>query len=297
MVDQTFDPFSDAYLQQQLNLYHEISGRNLDQSKNELTEFNLDDHVRSANSYASVSPARMVVHSVRLSKLTKYAALPDRARVLDLGCGWGLSSEFFAGLGCQVTAVDINEKFVELVRRRSLRLDLNIRAIQSSFDDLNLHEEFDLVVFYESLHHAVSPLQILQKVSNWLTPNGKIAFAGEPIQSIWWKNWGLRLDPLSLYCIRKYGWFESGWSKEFIFAALAKCGLQADYKDDQDGEIGPIVLASRECHAEHEISPKALSYSKRSLKAKIATRLHLFRRGLSLMREAASLSFLFRKLK
>lgn len=296
-INQALDPFSEQYWQQQHQLYREISGRELNQVTNELTEFELEDHVRSMNSYASADPARMVIHYLRLGKLIKYAALPTKARVLDLGCGWGLSSEFFASMGCRVTAVDINGKFVELIKRRSSRLNYGIEAIQSNFDDLHLDQEFDLVVFYESLHHAIRPLQLLQKVSGWLSAQGTIALAGEPIQNIWWNNWGLRLDPLSIYCMRKFGWFESGWSKDFITTALSKCGLHVDYKDDSDPEIGPIIIASlTNALRPKDTSPKLSSeHFETNVASKIATRLLILRRGLSLIRQATSLSFLFRR--
>jgi len=245
VVDDRLDPYSDQYWNQQIDLYREITGRELDQGSNELVQFDLDAHVGTLNSYASTDPKRMVIHYARLSKLIKHAALPDNARVLDLGCGWGLSSEFLAMLGCRVTAVDINEKFVELVKRRSHRMNYGIKAIHSGFDDLHLNETFDLILFYECLHHAVKPWELLQKVSSWLSPRGKIALAGEPIQNIWWRSWGLRLDGLSVYCMRKFGWFENGWSKDFIIDALSRCGLIVDYKDDVDPDVGPIIIATR----------------------------------------------------
>jgi SAM-dependent methyltransferase len=200
-------------------------------------------------------------------------------------------------MGCRVTAVDINKKFVELIRRRSNRLNFAIEAIQSNFDDLRLDKTFDLVVFYESLHHAIRPLELLQKVSGWLSANGKIALAGEPIQNIWWNNWGLRLDPLSIYCMRKFGWFENGWSKDYITAALSKCGLHVDYKDDADPDIGPMIIASRTNGSRLEIPPPQISSEpvKRTVATKIAARLDLLRRGVGLIRQAASLSFLLRR--
>ena len=250
LVDQTLDPYSEQYWQQQVELYKEITGRELNQADNELTEFALEDHVQAANSYASTDPARMAIHYCRLSKLIKHASLPNSARILDLGCGWGLSSEFFATMGCRVTAVDIDKKFVELVRRRSMRLNLGIEVIHGNFDDLALDKQFDLIVFNECLHHALKPWELLEKVSSWLGAEGKIALVGEPIQSIWWQTWGLQLDPLSIYCMRKFGWFESGWSKDFITGALSRCGLLVDYKDDEDPDIGPIIIASRK-HVNH----------------------------------------------
>jgi hypothetical protein len=154
-----------------------------------------------------------------------------------------MSSEFFASLGCQVTAVDINEKFVELVNTRSRRLDFGINAIHGGFDDVTVTDHYDLVVFYECLHHAIRPWKVIEKFALELAPNGGIAFAGEPVQAFWWKNWGLRLDPLSVYCIKKFGWFESGWSKPFIIKTLNKSGFFVEYVDDADPRVGPVVIA------------------------------------------------------
>jgi 2-polyprenyl-3-methyl-5-hydroxy-6-metoxy-1,4-benzoquinol methylase len=315
-VDQAFDPYSDQYWQQQTDLYREITGREINQRDNELTEFALEEHVRALNSYASADPTRMALHHSRLGKLIKHASLPNSARVLDLGCGWGLSSEIFATMGCRVTAVDINQKFVELVARRSARLDLGIEVINSNFDDLHLDKQFDLIVFYECLHHALKPWALLEKSASWLAPGGKIALAGEPIQSIWWRNWGLRLDLLSVYCMRKFGWFESGWSKSFITDMLSRCGLSVSFIDDADPEIGPILIAARAKNSERkelaveQIGATASASSLTSqadasnqtpvatsnlIAGKIEARIRLLRQAATLVRQAFSLSFLFRK--
>ena len=36
-----------------------------------------------------------------------------------------------------------------------------------------------------------------------------------------WPSWGLRVDQESLYCTRKFGWFESGWTDTFIMSCIA----------------------------------------------------------------------------
>jgi 2-polyprenyl-3-methyl-5-hydroxy-6-metoxy-1,4-benzoquinol methylase len=45
-------------------------------------------------------------------------------RVLDAGCGLGLDSLAFAAAGLQVTASDIAEEFLSLIRRKEPRIDL-----------------------------------------------------------------------------------------------------------------------------------------------------------------------------
>jgi 2-polyprenyl-3-methyl-5-hydroxy-6-metoxy-1,4-benzoquinol methylase len=241
-VDQSLDPYSDAYCDQQIALYKEISGRELDQYSNEQTEFDMVRHVNQRNAFGGM-PSDLALHYARLSKLIVLSKLPANPKVLDMGCGWGMSSEFFASLGCQVTAVDINEKFVELVNTRSRRLDFGINAIHGGFDDVTVTDLYDLVVFYECLHHAIRPWKVIERFASQLAPNGAIALAGEPIQADWWKNWGLRLDPLSIYCIKKFGWFESGWSKPFIVKILRRSGLFVEYIDDASPGVGPVVIA------------------------------------------------------
>jgi 2-polyprenyl-3-methyl-5-hydroxy-6-metoxy-1,4-benzoquinol methylase len=245
VVDVSLDPFSEAYTAQQIELYEEIAGRVLDQSVNEDTAFDFDHNVTSPNPYGVRDPTRMALHYARLSKLLRLAAPPVEARVLDMGSGWGLSSEFFAMLGCRVTAIDINESFVRLTTERNKRLRFDLEAFRGSFDDVALSGEFDLIVFYECLHHAVRPWDVIARLARHLAPNGAIGFAGEPVNDFWWPQWGIRLDPLSVYCIRKFGWFESGWSQVFISNAMSRAGLDVRVAGDADPAIGPVLVASR----------------------------------------------------
>jgi SAM-dependent methyltransferase len=244
-VDITLDPFSEAKCEQQIRLYEEISGRNFDQKVNEDTEFNFVHHVASPNPYASNDATYMALHFQRLSKMLRFTRIPASARVLDMGCGWGLTTEFFGMLGCKVTAIDINASFVELVTERNKRLGYDIQAFQSAFDEVDVVGEFDLIVFYECLHHAVKPWEVISRLLPRLAEGGSVAFVGEPVNSFWWPHWGMRLDPLSVYCMRKFGWFESGWSADFISACLTRAGLDVKSQNDADGVIGPVFVGSR----------------------------------------------------
>jgi len=216
-VDQELDPFSSEYLQQQLSLYHEISGRPLDQRINEFSDFDFNRSRNAPNPYGNCDVNFLSKHARAICEAIEMADFSSskQPHVLDMGSGWGVSSELLAFCGCRVTAVDINHKFVRLVNERAISKSLPIEAIISSFDDFSSTEKYDAIFFYECLHHSVTPWLLLGKMANFLAPNGRIIISGEPINSIWWKHWGLRLDPLSIYCIRKFGWFESGFSFEF----------------------------------------------------------------------------------
>ncbi|KIN62061.1 Methyltransferase type 12 [Sulfitobacter noctilucicola] len=244
-VDQDLDPFSDAYFDQMLSLYAELSGRILNQETGELTRFDMADHVPHTNPYASDNVSMMARHVNAITAAICRADLPAGARVADLGCGWGMTSEILSFCGSDVTAVDINADFVALVRARAARLSNGIDVVQSNFDELSLPQNYDAVFFYECMHHAVKPWETLEQVAGFLKPDGKVFFAGEPINTLWWRNWGLRLDASAVYCIRKHGWFESGWSPEFLHQMFERMGWSLTLHPHVGLNGGDIGVARR----------------------------------------------------
>ena len=83
---------------------------------------------------------------------------------------------------------------------------------------------FDMVIFYESFHHCSHPFQMLENVRSMLKPGGFAIFAAEPIH-LFSQPWGLRLDGLSLWSIRKHGWLELGFNRSFWQRCLEKHGF------------------------------------------------------------------------
>ncbi|MDA7425220.1 class I SAM-dependent DNA methyltransferase [Thalassococcus lentus] len=77
------------------------------------------------------------------------AALPDAARVLDLGCGPGGASAHMAKAGFQVDAWDASAAMVELASKIP-----GVSARQARFDDLDAIGEYDAVWANFSLLHA-----------------------------------------------------------------------------------------------------------------------------------------------
>ncbi len=226
-VNQSLDPYGDAYFAEQLALYEEISGRKLDQLANELLDFDVKLHIDAPNPYNHPDPSILAGQVATLASACQAAGASRGNKVLDMGCGWGLSSETLAYCGLDVDAVDINQGFVDLVNGRAERLGLPIQAYKSNFDTFEPARgtQYSFSLFYECFHHATKPWELMERVVSMLEPTGKFILAAEPVQSNWWIHWGLRLDPLSVYCIHKYGWFESGWSEEFLCDMFARNGL------------------------------------------------------------------------
>lgn len=135
IVNEMLDPFGSEYMTAQLDLYYELSGCILDQAANKQCLFNMPAHVVATNPYESYDPAAAALHTCWLSRAIMAARPRSGAQVLDMGCGWGLSSEFAAYLGLNVTGVDINPDFVSLVNQRAALRGIQVRAVNATFDD------------------------------------------------------------------------------------------------------------------------------------------------------------------
>lgn len=170
------------------------------------------------------------------------SCLSGSPNILDMGAGHGLSSEVFAFTGCKVHAVDIDPVLGELSRTRAAVRGLDITRSDLNFDDISSIAEgtYAAAYFFQSLHHCLRPWELIERLKAKLTPDGVIAFVGEPINTHWWKHWGLRLDEVSLFVARSHGWFESGWSHDFIRDCFARCGMDLKFYTGgyAGGEIG-----------------------------------------------------------
>jgi SAM-dependent methyltransferase len=98
---------------------------------------------------------------------------PPPARLLDLGCGTGWTSVFFARRGYDVVAVDIAPDMIEKARQTpDARAQANLRFEVSDYEDLRFLEEFDCAVFFDALHHAVDEALAIGRAYAALKPGG-----------------------------------------------------------------------------------------------------------------------------
>ena len=135
-----------------------------------------------AADYAAAKPfsdPRCGMYLVRIGALM--ALLPPRpARVLDLGCGTGWTSLFFARAGYEVVGADIAP---DMIDRASALRDAeglpNVSFVVSDYEALAYRGEFDAVVFFHSLHHADDEGLAVRKAFAALKPGG-VLLADEP---------------------------------------------------------------------------------------------------------------------
>jgi hypothetical protein len=68
-------------------------------------------------------------------------------------------------------------------------------------------QPYDMAVFFESFCHCSDHFKMLTNLRSIVKATGKVAFVAEPIGSFRYPGCP-RLDGLSLFCTRSYGWLE-----------------------------------------------------------------------------------------
>jgi SAM-dependent methyltransferase len=226
------DPFSDAYRTWTWDLYRRISGRADYDTAHEASPFDLDRALTRPFPYESGS-LRMVGRDLlarghvldTLAEAIPSAngPTPARRRVAEFGAGWGNLTADLVATGLDVTAVELDPKFCTLIGRRCSDGPGKLVVHQGDMLGFTTDEPFDAAVFYESFHHCADHLALLDRLHRIVRPGGPVLFAAEPVQRLAYP-WGPRLDGLSVWSSRTYGWLELGFDVRYFGAALARTG-------------------------------------------------------------------------
>ena len=105
------------------------------------------EYARRPNEYVlgtSPSPFARMLRSV----------LVRGARVLELGCGEGRDSVFFAGCGCDVTAVDVSAAGLRKAERLARAAGVEVRWVQGDAARYSPTGPFDFVYSCGAIHYV-----------------------------------------------------------------------------------------------------------------------------------------------
>ena len=149
------------------------------------------------------------------------ALLPQPpARLLDLGCGTGWTSAFFARRGYQVVGQDIAPEMIRFAEQNKTRYEASqLEFIVSDYESMSFSEPFDCAVFYDSLHHAVDERAALQSVYRALRPGG-VLITHEP-------GAGHSKSPDAINAMQLYGVTEKDMPPAYIRDLCAEIGFSS----------------------------------------------------------------------
>jgi 2-polyprenyl-3-methyl-5-hydroxy-6-metoxy-1,4-benzoquinol methylase len=106
------------------------------------------------------------------------------AHVLDVGCGTGNLSLKFLMLGSEVTALDISQEMLNVLRSKVPKtLRKKIHFVCQDVDEFLLRERsyYDVICFSSVLHHLPDYLATTDLAISRLNPKGVVYIAHEPL--------------------------------------------------------------------------------------------------------------------
>jgi 2-polyprenyl-3-methyl-5-hydroxy-6-metoxy-1,4-benzoquinol methylase len=167
-------------------------------------------------------------HFCDFANMAVALALPAGSRILDVGCGSGWLSEYFARLGYDVTGVDISPDLVEMSRERvarvaygadhetPLRCEFRVHDIERA----PLAEKFDACICYDSLHHFEDERAVVRNLAAMMDVGGQLfILEGERPPA------GSRSEEELRGVMREFGTLESPFDYEYLRALLDEHGF------------------------------------------------------------------------
>lgn len=154
--------------------------------------------------------------------------------VLEYGAGFAQTALTLARLGVNVDTVDISSQFNQYVDIQSKFFNVNLNAYFGEFGFNPRYDhsqnQYDVILFYESFHHCLNFISVVDVLKETLVDGGSIIMAGEPItpdDSIYLPYpWGIRLDIENILIMRQRGWMELGFQRSFFIKLFIRKGFE-----------------------------------------------------------------------
>ena len=167
-------------------------------------------------------------HFTDFANMASVLALPAGARILDVGCGSGWLSEYFARLGYDVTGIDISDDLIRMARDRVERVPYDVdhetplrcRFLTQDIEIEPLPEKFDAVICYDSLHHFEDERTVFRHLAAMLDVGGLLFILEGHKPSA-----GSATEDELQDVMRRYGTLESPFSGVYLRALLDAHGL------------------------------------------------------------------------
>lgn len=115
------------------------------------------------------------INPLRLGWIDSKAGLAGR-KVLDIGCGGGILAEGMAGLGAEVTGIDLSEKALSVARLHLFESGHKVDYLLCSAEALaeEMPGRFDTVTCMEMLEHVPDPASIVAACARLVKPGGHV---------------------------------------------------------------------------------------------------------------------------
>lgn len=172
-------------------------------------------------------------------------------KLLDLGCGTGWTSIFFAKRGYDVTGQDISQDCIYYANQNKDQEQIgNVNFIQGNFEDMDFDSEFDCVVFFDALHHCNNENAAIDMAYKALKPGG-VCITSEPGK-------GHSKAETSIRAVKKYNVTE----RDMPPTKIIKAGKAAGFK--KFNTFPHTILFKRKIYSNEDNISKSIIINKLS---------------------------------
>ncbi len=95
-----------------------------------------------------------------------------KLNILDAGCGNGFIAGQLAGMGHQVTAIDLSKDGIEIAQKKYPNVRFEVRSVYDDLSDLVDDVDVDVVVSSEVIEHMYYPQRFLRNISLIIREDG-----------------------------------------------------------------------------------------------------------------------------
>jgi 2-polyprenyl-3-methyl-5-hydroxy-6-metoxy-1,4-benzoquinol methylase len=167
-------------------------------------------------------------HFCDFANMAVALGLPAGSRILDVACGSGWLSEYFARLGYDVTGIDISPQLIQIAEDRlravprmiDHQTEIRCRFRPHDIELAPLEEKYDAIVCYDAMHHFVDEHAAVRHIAAML-PIGGLLFILEgnrpPVASA--------AEAELVEVMRKYRTLESPFDPGYLAQLLDQGGL------------------------------------------------------------------------
>lgn len=250
------DPHSEEYLSKIKLVHEEIIGREHKSEFEGLPELNPEYERQWPYPWGTRDAETVARMLIAYGFLIKVAGLPKNARILEVGCGMGSLTWNLARMGYRVDALDPNptqcQCVAEMTKDFPVRPQLVAATLDEWLDRRPRNYKYDAVIFFESFHHLMDHKVCVERLTRdgHIEDDAKIILAAEPLldhsSDILPYPWGPRLDGESLRAMRRWGWLELGFTKNYIRELFARVGLSySEFQTEAALPLSQVVVGSR----------------------------------------------------
>ncbi len=125
------------------------------------------------NYLGRLGPRHIVLH--RINSVDRVLNPTANERIVDVGCGPGFSSTYFARHGARVTAIDIDDKKVDFGRLLAVENGVEAKFVVGAAFKIDLADEgFAAAVSMELFEHVPEWQPVLAQLDSLVRPGGRI---------------------------------------------------------------------------------------------------------------------------